>query len=59
MVEIVKNLMRIKTYEPSYHFTKIQQTSEKYQACLNIFPSECSIILSKDSNKRARNIQLA
>ena len=42
-----------------------EQTSEKYQACLNIFQSECSISYTKseDNNKRAmlckRNSQLS
>ena len=44
--------------------SKIAQTSEKYQACLNIFPGECSFILAvgKDSAKlrlNERRIKLA
>ena len=44
--------------------SKIAQTSEKYQARFNIFPSECSFILAagKDSAKlrlSERRIKLA
>ena len=35
----------------SLFYLKIAQTSEKYQACLNIFPGEVQPILSKDSAK--------
>ena len=39
-----------------YSVQRYKQTSEKYQACLNIFQSECrkSSSLLKDTNKRAR-----
>ena len=59
MVEIVKNLMRIKTYEPSHHFAKIQTNEREISSLLEYFSQRVQYILFKDTNKRARNIKLA
>ena len=55
MVEIVKNLMRIKTYEPSHHFAKIRTNEREISSLLEYFHSECSLSYLKiQTNERVK-----